>query len=81
MPEPISVAEAGRRGGTATAGNRTPEQRREAAQHAINTRWARVRAQVEESRKAQGLPPTVDDPNALGELAREVLERGGPDGA
>lgn len=79
MPETITVAEAGRRGGHATAAKMTPEERSESARRAVNARWARVRAQVTESRRAQGLPETVEDPNALGDLAREVLERGGRD--
>jgi hypothetical protein len=81
MPEIMTVAEAGRRGGHATAAKMTPEERSEAARRAVNARWAKVRAQVEESRRAQGRPEHVEDPNVLGDLAREVLERGGHDGA
>jgi hypothetical protein len=79
MPEYITVAEAGRRGGHATAAKMTPEQRSEAARRAVNARWAKVRAQVEESRREQGRPEHVEDPNVLGDLAREVLKRGGRD--
>jgi hypothetical protein len=78
MPEYMTVAEAGRRGGHATAARMTPEERSEAARRAVNARWAKVRAQVAESRKAQGLSPTVEGP-LLDELAREVLG-GDPDG-
>ena len=35
----IDVTEMGRKGGKATAANRTPEERREAAQRAIKARW------------------------------------------
>jgi hypothetical protein len=81
MPEnTMTVTEFARSGGLAVAASRTPEQRREAARHAAEIRWARVRKQVAESRKAQGLPEHVEDPNALGDLAREVIERGGRDG-
>jgi hypothetical protein len=79
MPEIMTVAEAGRRGGHATAAKLTPEERSESARRAVNARWASVRAQVKASREAQGLPEHVEDPNALGNLAREVLERGGRD--
>jgi hypothetical protein len=75
----ISTAEAGRRGAAARAQSMTPEQRKASAQHAARARWDRVQAQVRESRKAQGLPEHVEDPNVLGDLAREVLERGGRD--
>jgi hypothetical protein len=73
----ITVAEAGHRGGTATAKNRTPEERSEAARRAVNARWAKVRAQVAESRKAQGLPETVPAGPVLDQLAAEVLGGGG----
>jgi hypothetical protein len=68
----MTVTEFARSGGQALAASRSPEQRREAARHAAEIRWSRVRAQVAESRKAQGLPPTVEDPNVLSDLAREV---------
>jgi hypothetical protein len=81
MPEnTMTVTEFARGGGQALAQSRTPEQRREAARHAAEIRWSRVRARVAESRKAQGLPEHVEDPHLLGQLAREVLERGGHDG-
>jgi len=35
----------GKKGGPARAAKMTPEQRSEAARHAINARWARVRAE------------------------------------
>jgi hypothetical protein len=73
----ISTTEAGRRGAAARAQSMTPEQRKASAQHAARARWAKVREQVRESRKAQGLSPTVDDARLLEELAREV---GGTDG-
>jgi RNase P protein component len=39
--DPAAVA-LGRKGGKATARNRTAEQRREAARHAIAARWAKA---------------------------------------
>ena len=76
MPETMTVAEAGRRGAAARVRNQTPEQRRESARHAARSRWDRVT----ESRREQGLSPTLDDARFLDELAREV-QGGGPDGA
>jgi hypothetical protein len=55
----------------------TPEQRK--AQTAAMRRaqaFQTIREQVQESRKAQGLPPTVTDDQILMELAREVLGGG-----
>jgi hypothetical protein len=72
MPETITVAEAGRRGGHATAAKLTPEERSESARRAVKARWAKVRAQVAESRMAQGLPATVEDSGVLSDLAREA---------
>jgi hypothetical protein len=80
MPETMTVAEAGRRGGHATAAKMTPEERSEAARRAVNARWAKVRAQVQESRKAQGLPETVPAGPVLDQLAAEVLGGGEGDG-
>ena len=76
MPETITVAEAGRRGGYATAAKMTPEERSEAARRAVNARWAKVRKQVRESRAAQGLPEHVTAERFLDELAAEVLGGG-----
>ena len=36
----IDVTELGRAGGKATAANRTPQERSEAARNAVNARWA-----------------------------------------
>lgn len=72
-----AAAALGRRGGQARARNLSPERVREIASIASNARWAKVRAQVAESRKAQGLPERVEDPHLLGDLAREAVERGG----
>ena len=37
----VDVTEAGRKGGAATAANRTPAERRDAARKATNARWDR----------------------------------------
>jgi hypothetical protein len=54
----ISAAAAalGRRGGLARAKKMTPEQHSEHLRRAVTARWAKVCAQVAESRRAQGLP-------------------------
>lgn len=44
---PAAVA-LGRKGGKATAENRTPEQRSEAARKAVEARWAKTRELVDE---------------------------------
>jgi hypothetical protein len=77
MPETITVAEAGRRGGQARARNLSPERRREIATKATEARWAKVRAQVEESRRAQDMSPTVTDDQVLGQLAAKVGDSDG----
>jgi hypothetical protein len=58
----------------------TPEQRSANATKAINIRWERYRAKVAESRRAQGLDPTVSDDHVLGDLAAQVLAGGEHDG-
>jgi hypothetical protein len=47
----VDVTELGRLGGTATAANRTPEERSEAARKAVTARWAKKKA---EARKKAG---------------------------
>jgi hypothetical protein len=47
----IDVTEAGRKGGKATAANRTPEERRAAAVKAIEARWAKYRKEHPEKRR------------------------------
>jgi general stress protein YciG len=39
----VDVTELGRRGGTATAAARTPQQRSDAARKAVQARWERYR--------------------------------------
>jgi hypothetical protein len=46
--KPLSVAEAGRRGGRARAGKQTPEERKALAVHANQVRWSRKRKKEEE---------------------------------
>jgi hypothetical protein len=82
----IEISEAaaamGRKGGQVRAKVLTPERRSEIARNA--SRVARenfrrkIRAQVAESRLAQGLPEHVTDDKVLGQLAAEV---GGSDEA
>lgn len=47
----IDVTERGRAGGRATAANRTPSERRDAARKAIQARWERYYADHPEKRK------------------------------
>jgi hypothetical protein len=47
----VDVTEIGRKGGLATAANRTPAQRRQAARIAIQARWERYYAEHPEKRK------------------------------
>jgi hypothetical protein len=44
----VDVTELGRLGGTATAANRTPEERSEAARKAVTARWAKKKAEGKE---------------------------------
>jgi hypothetical protein len=77
MPEYMNCGEAGRLGGFARAKKLSPERRSEIARNAINARWAKVRAQVEEQRRLQRMPRTVEDEKFLGQLAADV--QGGGD--
>jgi hypothetical protein len=46
-PKNSAAVELGRRGGKATAKNRTAEERAEAARKAVQARWSKQRAELE----------------------------------
>lgn len=57
--QPMTVSEAGRLGGHATARKTTPEQRSLFARMAVNARWRRYRA----SERAKAVQSKADDGN------------------